>query len=65
METAKHDLHMASEHGAKRMKVDIAQKDVLDAKQRDILNLCLAGKNIFLTGVGGVMSCCKLCITMH
>ena len=37
----------------KRVKVENIPGDLLDPKQRDILNLCLSGRNVFLTGVGG------------
>ena len=49
-----HSLPMASEHEAKRMKVEKTQKDSLDSKQSEILDLCKNGKNLFITGVGGI-----------
>jgi ATP-dependent DNA helicase PIF1 len=43
----------------KRVKLEMAPGDQLDSKQREILNLCLTGRNIFLTGVGGAWSFCR------
>jgi ATP-dependent DNA helicase PIF1 len=37
----------------KRLKMDTASHIHLDPKQKHILDLCLTGKNIFFTGIGG------------
>jgi hypothetical protein len=55
-QAVKREIKHEDPHGAKRVKVEITQGDSLDPKQREILNLCLGGRNIFLTGVGGVWS---------
>ena len=40
-------------HDAKRMKTGVVRTSALDVKQWEILELCLSGRNVFLTGVGG------------
>jgi ATP-dependent DNA helicase PIF1 len=37
----------------KRVKLEAPAIDSLDEKQKEILNLCLTGSNVYLTGVGG------------
>lgn len=41
------------QQASKRTKLDVPSSYALDSKQREILDLCLTGKNVFLTGVGG------------
>jgi ATP-dependent DNA helicase PIF1 len=37
----------------KRVKLETPAIDSLDEKQKEILDLCLTGRNVYLTGVGG------------
>ncbi len=46
-------FHYSTETANKRVKLLSSDTASLDPTQRGILDLCLSGKNVFLTGVGG------------